>query len=37
MKSRNKKILAEIARNFSEVEIIVKIENEDNSKARKVA
>ena len=37
MKSRNKKILAEIARNFSEGELIVKIEYEGNSQARKGA
>ena len=35
MKSRNKKILAEIARNFSEGELIVKIEYEGNFQARK--
>lgn len=35
MKSRNKKILAEIARNFSEGELIVKIEYEGNSQVRK--
>lgn len=36
MKSQNKKeILAEIARNFNEGELIVKIEYEGNSQARK--
>ncbi len=38
MKSQNKKeILAEIARNFNEGELIVKIEYEGNSRARKGA
>ena len=38
MKSQNKKeILAEIARNFNEGELIVKIEYEGNSQARKGA
>ena len=36
MKSRNKKILAEIARNFSEGELIVKIEYEGNSQDHQI-